>query len=175
MAAEQNSWGKFFDTIFRRAKNNPHGGKMRSKDLQKELSRIDMRVQKMLTKINEEAETSNSPDIDLKIKRKLERTIQILTNEMMQLTSPYHRQKDIVTIKKFLNEQRDVIQSSLNTDREAEKTQTLDGRIGELHRLMASERQRIKRDSNKELIKFILTASAAFISLVVSIYALLIR
>lgn len=168
----------FLDTTIKKAHMNPHSGEARSKDLDIELKRIKSRVSETLAKITKESEESDSPDGDLRVQAKLEKTTQILGDEMMLLAAQYHRQKDIATIKHFLNEQRNVINDSLNeggSDANEQKKVSLDGRIAELHSLMASERKRIKSSTKKERMKFWISISIAIISLSISVLALTLR
>lgn len=161
---------RFFERVLKHAKQNHHVGKARTADLEEELARIDKRVQATLTKINKEAEKSDTPDDDAKVTAKLERTTRLLTSEMMELSAIYHRQSDVDRIRRFLNKQQEIIDASMDGSKEA--TGTLDGRISAMHKLMATERSRVAQTAHRERVKFFLSISIAVLSLSISVYAL---
>jgi hypothetical protein len=99
--------------------------------------------------------------------------VDTLTHEMMKLASAYHRNSDIRTINRFLDSQKHMIQSTLTTDQEPEKRQSLDMRINELYTIMAGERKRLRKVGRKEFLKYAVTLAVATVSLCVSIYALI--
>jgi hypothetical protein len=147
----------------------------KSRELEKELSRIDTVMTKTASQLAKEAEKSESPEDDSKVENKISRILESLTHEMMQLTGRFHRKKDIAAMKRFLDSEHDMIQSSMTKDDEIEKRQSLNNRIVELHKMMADERHRIKRVERKESLKFVITVSIALVSLTISIYALMLR
>lgn len=140
--------------------------------LDAELSDIRAQMKEAIQKLDREVETGDSPSDDAKVEGKVDRVLNTLTHEMMQLAGKYHRQKDISKIKRFLDEQKAAIQSALTTDDEQDKRKSLATRITELHKIMADERRRLRRISRKELAKFLITLAIALLSLAVSVYAL---
>lgn len=140
--------------------------------LDKELARINNQMKETIQKLSEEVESGDSPTDDAKVGGKVDRVLNTLTHEMMQLAGKYHRQKDIARIKQFLDDQKAAIQSALTTDDEEDKRKSLATRITELHKIMADERRRLRWISRKELLKFMITLAIALLSLAVSVYAL---
>lgn len=140
--------------------------------LDKELARIDVQMKETIQKLSQEVESGDSPTDDAKVEGKVDRVLNTLTHEMMQLAGKYHRQKDIARIKQFLDEQKAAIQAALTTDDEEDKRKSLATHITELHKIMADERRRLRRISRKELLKFLITLAIALLSLAVSVYAL---
>jgi hypothetical protein len=171
----QNSFKKYLDSILVHTKKNTHSGVALSNDLKSELSRIEKRVAQTLRTINKEAETDDSPDNEVKIEKKLEQTTKLLTDEMVQLTALYHRQKDIALIRSFLNRQRDVIHASMRGPNDEGKmaTGSLDTRIEDLHGLMQIERKRISQAARKERLKFLVSLLIGLTSLALGMYALI--
>lgn len=149
-------------------------GAERDKILDEELRRIGVQVKQALTRINKEVDKSKTLDEDALLQSKLEKTIDILTNELMQLAAAYHRQKDVVKIRQFLAEQREVISKAMGGESAADrpKMASLDTRMEELHKLMSEERLRIKRASQKEALKFWVSVTIGLISLTISLIAL---
>lgn len=164
----------YLKSVLARARKNSHQGDDRTHDLESELTRIKKRVSKTLDRINKEAEHDDSIDGSERATMKLDKTTKILTDEMMQLTALYHRQRDIAAIRRFLNQEHDIIRKSVTSkDDGKEKAQTLDSRIGEIHKLMHAERKRVAKATEKERIKFLLSITLAAASLAVSVYAIL--
>lgn len=177
-ASKLTRFKRSLERVVNRARRNQHQGDRRTEDLNVELERVRLRVAHTLEEINREAANSESPDEDAKVLAKLERAMEILTDEMMQLSGAYHRTTDIAKIRGFLNEQRDIVQESMYGNGAAgEKVhaKTLDGRIVELHDLMAAERRRINRASRRERWKFWASITIALVSLSISAYALWLR
>lgn len=171
----KESLRSFLDAVLLRARKNTHHGDSRSKDLANDLLRIEARVQETLEAINKEAKHSDSPNDEARVLLKLDKTTQLLTNEMMQLAAVYHRQKDVTLIRRFLNEQHEIIRQSVAHSDSTDDTNTksLDGRIAELHRLMYDERERVGSATHRERVKFLLSITVGLLSLVISVYALL--
>lgn len=167
--SRRKSLNQFLKDSIDRAKHNTHTGATRSADLELELTAIAKQVDKTLDQINKEAEKDTSIEATTKVAAKLERTTQILTAELMRLSAIYHRQIDTARIRSFLSEQQELIKTSM--DDGAEASLTLDGRITDLHRLMAEERARISKAELRERRKFIISLSIALLSLSISIYA----
>ncbi len=140
--------------------------------LDKELSHIDGEVRLTITKLSKEVENNDSPDVGVKVESKIDRAVNTLTHEMMQLAGRYHRQKDIIKIRQFLDEQKQKIQDALTVEGEDEKQKSLAVRITELHKIMADERRRLRTERRKELAKYLVTLTIALVSLLVSVYAL---
>lgn len=161
---------QYLHALLRHARHDESNGDERTKKLEEDLQRIAGRVDETLVQINKEAEESDSPDSDARIRAKLERTMQILDEELMLLAAIYHRQKDVNKIKSFLGEQREIISQSMDGGEEG--TASLDNRIEELHKLMAAERLRIKRSARSERLKFMISLAIALASLSLSVYAL---
>lgn len=163
----------FLNETVNRAKRNTHSGAARSADLEKELVDIGKRVEQTLERINKEAEKDVSPEASSRAAAKLERTTKLLTSELMRLSAIYHRQIDTARIRSFLSEQQEIVRTSM--DDGAEASLTLDGRVAELHKLMAEERGRISKAERIERSKFLVSVSIALISLGISVYALWLR
>ncbi len=160
----------FLNDVVNRAKRNTHRGAARSADLEKELSKIDSRVKQTLNRINKEASRDDSIESISRAAAKLEDTTNLLTSELMRLSAVYHRQIDTARIRRFLSEQQEIIRTSM--DGGIESSLTLDGRVEELHKLMAEERARVSKAQRIERTKFVISVSIALISLAISIYAL---
>lgn len=169
----RKSLNQFLNDVINRAKRNTHKGAARSADLEKELVEIAKQVYQTLEQINKEAEMDTSIEASSKVASKLERTTQLLTSELMRLSAIYHRQIDTARIRSFLTEQQELIRTSMDDGTEA--SLTLDGRITELHKLMAEERARISKAVHVERNKFFISVSIALLSLALSIYALWFR
>jgi len=171
----RRSFKKYLDDVVLRRPNTGHSGVALSKDLENELVRIEKRVNQTLRDINKEAKHDDSPDNEAKIQKKLDETTNILTGEMVQLTARYHRQKDIATIRSFLNRQRDAVHTSMRGPDDEGKlaTDSLNTRIDDLHDLMQIERKRITQAARKERLKFLVSVFLGATSLLIGMYALL--
>jgi len=171
----RNSLKEYLDSVVLHAKKNQHSGQALSKDLVAELVRIEKRVMQTLRTINKEFENDDTPGNEEKIQKKLDDTTNLLTGEMVQLTARYHRQKDIATIRSFLNRQRDAVHDSLRGPEDEGKSasHSLNNRIDDLHDLMQVERKRITQAARKERLKFLVSVLLGATSLLIGMYALI--
>lgn len=134
---------------------------------------IEKQIEQTLIDINEEVENDPSAEYSSKVTAKLERTTQLLTSELMRLSAIYHRQVDTARIRKFLNQQQEIIRTSM--DDGADASLSLDDRVNDLHKLMATERQRVTKAEAMDRMKFTISLAIGLTSLCISIYALWIR
>lgn len=170
---KRRSLSVFLNDVVQRAKQNEHSGEARSRDLENELTEIAKRIDETLAEINKEAEADTLPESSGKVAAKLERTTKLLTSELMRLSAVYHRQIDTARIRKFLNQQQEIIRTSMDDGEDA--SLSLDDRVTELHSLMAAERGRVSRAERRERTKFLVSLSVALVSLGISAYALWLR